>query len=167
MKKVFIGIDNGVSGSIGIISPSTVYFGKTPTFVQQDFQKKKKNITRVAHSELYELLRLHTYGFKASEIMVAIERPMINPQRYTATISAVRAWESTLITLESLGLPYQVVDSKEWQKKVLPQGVKGSPELKKASLDVGNRLFPQFKENKHEDRDGMLIAEYLRLINVN
>lgn len=167
MKKVFIGIDNGVSGSIGIISPNAVHFGKTPTFVQQDFQKKKKNITRVAHSELYELLRLHTDGFEASEIMVAIERPMINPQRYTATISAVRAWESTLITLESLGLPYQVVDSKEWQKKVLPQGVKGSPELKKASLDVGNRLFPQFKEIKHEDRDGMLIAEYLRLINVN
>ena len=58
------------------------------------------------------------------------------------------------------------VDSKDWQKVLLPKGTKGSDELKKASLDIGNRLFPQFADNKHKDRDGILIAEYGRRLNL-
>ena len=49
---------------------------------------------------------------------------------------------------------------------MLPKGIKGSDELKKMSLDVGNRLFPQFRDFKHPDRDGLLIAEYGRRINI-
>ena len=58
------------------------------------------------------------------------------------------------------------VDSKEWQKVMLPKGVKGSEELKKSSLDIGNRLFPQFEENKHKDRDSLLMAEWARRNNL-
>ena len=47
------------------------------------------------------------------------------------------------------------------QKDMLPKGCKGE-ELKKASLDIGNRLFPSFKTVKHPDRDGLLIAEWAR-----
>lgn len=46
-------------------------------------------------------------------------------------------------------------------KALLPKGCSGE-ELKKASLDIGNRLFPQFDNIKHPDRDGILIAEYAR-----
>jgi hypothetical protein len=48
---------------------------------------------------------------------------------------------------------------------MLPKGVAGE-ELKKASLDIGNRLFPMFTEFKHPDRDGLLIAEYARRQNL-
>jgi hypothetical protein len=43
---------------------------------------------------------------------------------------------------------------------LLPKGIKGSDELKKASLDVGVRLFPKLPLKK--DADGILIAEYMR-----
>jgi hypothetical protein len=58
------------------------------------------------------------------------------------------------------------IDSKEWQKEMLPKGVKGSDELKKLSLDIGNRLFPQFRDFKHPDRDSLLICEYARRKNL-
>lgn len=164
MKKVFIGIDNGVSGSIACISENNVTFLKIPTISQQDYTKKKSNVTRIDVPHLINLLSSYTRDTPTSDIIVAVERPMVNPQRFVATASALRAWEATLIILEHLKLPYQVVDSKEWQKVLLPKGVSGI-ELKKASLDVGNRLFPQFKELKHPDRDSLLIAEYLRKIN--
>lgn len=88
---------------------------------------------------------------------------MINPGRFQASISAVRALEATLITLELLNIPYQYLDSREWQRDILPKGVKGADELKRASLDVGKRLFPQFAHMFKGDADGILIAHWARL----
>ena len=93
---------------------------------------------------------------------VLVERPMVNPTRFVATTSALRALEATLITLEMLNLPYQFIDSKEWQRDLLPKGIKGSEELKRASHDIGCRLFPTLNPNYHADFDGLLIAEYGR-----
>lgn len=79
--------------------------------------------------------------------------------------SAMRSMEATLIVLELLQIPYVWLDSKSWQSELLPHGLKGTDELKKASMDVGIRRFPQFKEliQKHKDSDGILIAEYCRM----
>lgn len=54
-------------------------------------------------------------------------------------------------------------DSKHWQRILLPKGAKG-PELKKASMDIGCRLFPEHEKliRKHKDADGLLIAEWAR-----
>lgn len=167
MKKIFIGIDNGVSGTIGIIDETGVLFTKTPVKSEQNYTKKKGNITRVNVKELKILLLQSLLiddisGYvNPNDVIVAIERPMVNPTRFQATTSALRALEATLNCIEELELPYIYLDSKEWQKELLPKGVTGT-DLKKASLDIGARLFPQFKDFKHEDRDGLLMAEFLR-----
>jgi hypothetical protein len=85
---------------------------------------------------------------------------MVNSTRFNATLSAIRALEATLIALEESQFPYEYIDSKEWQKLLLPKGLKGSDELKKASLDVGKRMFPELEIKK--DADGLLIAEFMR-----
>jgi hypothetical protein len=85
---------------------------------------------------------------------------MVNSTRFNATLSAIRALEATLIALERSQFPYEYIDSKEWQKVLLPKGLKGSDELKAASLDIGKRLFPSLDIKK--DADGLLIAEYMR-----
>ena len=156
--KTYIGIDNGVSGTIGIISEKGVSFLETPSKVEQSYTKKKGNITRIDFQKLYILLK----GMKDCHVMV--ERPMVNPARFKATVSALRAMEATLIVLEILKMPYEYIDSKEWQKALLPQGIKGEAELKKASVDIGRRLFPQHENLivKHKDADGLLIAEYCK-----
>ena len=159
-KTVYIGLDNGVSGTIGVITEDEYFFYKTPVFSQQDYVKVKRNITRINQKELYTKL----FKFENDNVFVGIERPMINSLRFKASISAARALESTLNVLELLEFPYIFLDSKAWQKELLPNGVRTSIELKVASFDIGSRLFPKVKEliKKHKDADGMLIAEWMK-----
>ena len=154
MAKTYIGIDNGSTGSIGIVTKDKADFFYMPTFKSQDYTKKKKIVTRIDGLALQELLP------NVESCLVVLERPLVNPTMFNATLSAVRAMEATLIVLEILQMPYMFIDSKEWQKDMLPQGTKGRAELKKASYDVGCRLFPQFKDRYNGDADGILIARW-------
>lgn len=158
--KTYVGIDNGVTGTIGIIhAHGLVEFMKTPVRLEQSYTKKKQNVSRILVKELTHMLEI-----LEPPVMVSVERPMINGTRFKASMSGIRALEATLNVLELLELPYQYIDSKEWQKDLLPKGIKGTDELKKASKDIGIRLFPQHKEliEKHGDADGLLIAEYCK-----
>jgi hypothetical protein len=163
-EQVYIGIDNGISGSIARIATTHCNtFQATPTKSEQDYTKKRKNITRIDHRTLHRLLK----GFIGlnTRVVVLLERPMINPGRFIATTSALRAWESTLIAIERL-LPRPVkivVDSKEWQKVMLPHET-SKEDLKKMSMQVGCRLFPELSDaiKKHKDADSLLMAEWAR-----
>lgn len=159
---IYIGIDNGVTGSVAMIADDFSYFYKTPVQKEQSYTKKKQSITRINYQGLYSLIE--SWKNDDQPIKAILERPMVNPGRFKNTASALRALESTLIVLENLSIPYQYIDSKEWQKVMLPKGIKRTPDLKKASVDIGCRLFPQYKEliTKHKDADGLLIAEYAR-----
>ncbi len=162
-NKIYVGIDNGVTGTIGVVFPDgTSRLIKVPVHKEQNYTKKKGNISRIKGGELYLFLD-DCVAPGVIPVFCAIERPMVNPKRFTATISAIRALEATLIVVEMLDLPYMYIDSKEWQKELLPKGCKGD-DLKPASRDIGCRLFPQHREiiEKHKDADGILIAEYLK-----
>jgi hypothetical protein len=154
----YIGIDNGVSGSVAIIdeSGSLKDFFPTPVFRDLNYTKKKAWVNRVDTMLLAEFL----YKFK-EDSTVALERPMVNPGRFNATVSALRALEATLIVLEGNKIPYKFIDSKEWQKTMLPSGLQGE-ELKWASNAVCKRLFPDTEVKRPGDGDSILIAEYLR-----
>lgn len=163
MRKIYIGIDNGTTGTIGIVGDGILpQLHHTPIKKEQDYTKSKKQVTRLDCIGLRTILD----QFNHNDICVVMERPMINPTRWTASMSAIRCLEATLIMLEVLGISHQFIDSKEWQREMLPKGIKGSDEQKKASLDIGNRLFPQFADFKQKDRDGILIAEYARRKNI-
>ena len=164
MAKLIIGIDNGVTGSIGFISEDFTSFVLTPVRKEQNYTKKKDLISRVDSDTLSKMIIAAATHANAStsECLAVLERPMLNPQRWAASISAARALEATQVVLESYHIPYMFIDSKEWQRKVLPSGYSGSAELKKASMDIGCRLYPQFSEliKKHKDADGLLIAHH-------
>ena len=157
----YIGIDNGVTGSIGIINNEKIQYYPIPTITQQSYTKKKQNITRLDVKEFKNIV--HTFGFYDHNILITIERPMINPGRFVQSLSAIRCLEAVLIVIEKYEYSYQYIDSKKWQKSLLPSGLK-SNELKKASMDIGIRLFPHLKREieKQKDADGLLIAEYCR-----
>lgn len=168
MRISFIGLDNGVTGSCGII---TVDYEKgsvenrfflTPVRKELSYQKSKKAYrTRLDYPEMHRIIK--EVRDSSDRIILCMERPLINATRFTASLSAIACLEAMLIILEDLGIPFSYIDSKEWQKALLPAGIKGSDEQKKASMDVGCRLFPEHKEliQKHKDADGILIAEYL------
>jgi hypothetical protein len=156
LSKVFIGIDNGVSGAITILSESGVVLKhiKTPVKNCLNYTKKKAFHNRVD----FKKLKFELDTWKESFCM--IERPMVNPMRWVASVSAIRCLEATEIILEELQIPYQFIDSKEWQKILLPSGLKGD-QLKKASFDVAKRLFPK---QTIVNSDSLLIAEYCRRV---
>lgn len=157
MARFFVGADNGISGSFGIISEdqSVVLYYPTPIKRELNYTKTKQWLNRVDVVELSKILS----PFKDCTIEVLLERPMVNPGRFKASVSALRALEATLIVLEALGLPYRYCDSKEWQKVMLPAGLE-KEELKKASLDVAKRYFPNIKLKK--DGDSLLMAMYAK-----
>ena len=161
--KVIIGVDNGVTGTIGVvgeeIEPKICH---TPVKKEQNYTKKRDNITRLDANGFADILK----QFDAKDVMVVMERPMVNPTRFKATTSALRCFEAELTLIEHFGFPYCYVDSKDWQRELLPKGIKGADEQKKASKDIGKRLFPQLADFKHSDFDGLLIAEYARRKNL-
>lgn len=162
--KYIIGIDNGTSGTIGIIGPDGTHFIKTPIKKEQSYTKKKGNISRVLFHEMRRFLMDNT---EVNKRFAVLERPLINPGMFKTSMSAMRTLEAEVLILESLKIPYMYCDSKEWQKMLLPRGVKGSVELKAASKDIGCRLFPEHEIliKKHKDADGILIAEWARRSN--
>jgi hypothetical protein len=169
MNNVYMGIDNGVSGTVGVSANGSHLknqFYKVPTISQLNYQKsKKQNVTRLDfptfHKQLEEYRNL--CASLGHYLHISIERPMVNPGRFIATASALRCLEAELIIFEDLKIPYEYIDSKAWQKELLPPGLKTN-ELKKASMDIGIRLFPEFKDEiiKQKDADGILISEYMR-----
>ena len=164
--KIYIGIDNGVTGTIGWVGENLgPGIEETPVKEEQSYTKTKKKINRIDYPQLFKLLKNVQGPLEPAEVLVVIERPMINPMRFQASVSAARSLEATLIAVEQLGLPRMYVDSRQWQKALLPQGCEGK-ELKKASMDIGCRLYPGGPTEqiirKHKDADALLIAEWAR-----
>lgn len=167
--KLYLGIDNGASGSIGVLPPNGAPMYITPPTKQiQDYTKKANMITRIDQPALEALLveLLFKWGEvkDVSDIKAVLERPFVNPMMFKTTGRALRSFEATLITLERLNIPHEFTDSRAWQKEFLPEGTKTAPKLKKASKEVGTRLFPLLTEEikKQGDADGLLIAEWAR-----
>lgn len=151
-----IGIDNGATGSIGIISPDGALFEATPTRDCLHYGKAgtlSKAIDRLA---LRELLGPHI----SPKTRVYIERPFTgSSMMIKAMLLARQTFAETVCTLEDLGLGYEVIDSREWQKPLLGK-VKGSSELKLASKLRATQLYPHLKAAIEDqgDGDGLLIA---------
>lgn len=168
MNGLVIGIDNGVSGSISYAMPGeSQVLIPTPVKSEQNYQKKAKNITRIDHEALRDLLTNLRIQANGIPLRVVLEKPFVNPGNFVATSSSLRAHEATLVILEQLGIGHQFLDAKEWQKKMLPAGLKGREEQKKASRELGCRQFPHLAalitKTKASDADAVWIAEYARL----
>ena len=159
-----IGFDNGVTGSIGIITPDKAFYFPTPTIKCRNYQKKKTYISRIDWNSLSDILFDYVPDFTKTEI--CLEIPMVNKTMFNSSLSAVRALEATLIILEQLGLPKpSFISSKSWQKPILGEDIKGRDNLKKASKSIGIKLYPELatKIRRQGDADGLLIAHWLTL----
>jgi hypothetical protein len=154
---VIVGYDNGSSGSVSFIKDDQKFFYKTPTKSSLNYQKSKDTyITRV---DINKLREIHLQHYVKGNTYALIERPLNNPGLYKASLSAMRALEATLILLEELEIPYAFIDSKNWQKLYLGVDVKGRDNLKAKSKELGQLVFPDFK---NDDFDGYFICLYLK-----
>ena len=159
LKEYVVALDNGVGATgIALLGPDNqLKYEKLPTKSELNYQKEEQHITRLDVPKFRDLLR--SWLLPKDNTIVLLERPMINATRFKASMSASRCFEATLIALEDLGLDHVVVDSKQWQRVLLP-GIEGSKELKKASLELGRKLFPNLKFKA--DADSALIAYWAK-----
>lgn len=148
-----IAIDNGTSGSFSIFGRGWVHFAPIPTKMSI-LGKKERHIRRIDVPVLLQTFK------KAKADRAYIERPFTG-RFLNAVLPAQRAFEAVLIALEMTGVPYEVIDSKVWQKPLLGD-VKGSDNLKRASMELGCKLYPQlmYPITKHGDADALLIAHH-------
>lgn len=164
MRDVYIGWDNGGTGSIGIIrtKDGKTLYSKTPTKDCLNYTKEKQMITRV--DKPATMVLLEQWVIPEETVFCCLERPLTHPGKYYATIYAARAFEACIIILEELQIEYSVIDSRLWQKELFPQGTKGEAALKQASFDIGLQLFPELSRDiiSQNDADGILIAEYIK-----
>jgi len=171
MRDFYIGIDNGVTGTIAIVDGKGCgEMFKTPVIKQQDYTKKIQNVSRLDVHAVLKILRscIEAEETKSSNIKVIIERPFTNNNRIYAKAehSAMRCFEAFLIIFDMLCLPYQIIDSRDWQKIML--GGRKGDDTKKLSMDKGLQLFPTQKEiiMRHKDADSLLMAEWARRVNL-
>ncbi len=161
MKHITIGVDNGSSGSIAIISPDGSIFEPMPT-KKALMGKKGKVVKRIDHEKLGDILTPYIGSPVTTEIRAFIERPFTgSPMMINTCVLSARAFEAVLIVLELAGIGYTVVDSKEWQKALLG-AVRGSAALKEASGLRGAEIYPAHAKTieDHGDADGLLIAHH-------
>lgn len=149
---IILGIDNGITGAITAIQDGKIItHGNMFTIKDLSYTKNAQWVTRIDFNKLNDFLKELS---EKGQILCYIERPMVNPMRFKSSVSAIRALEATLIALELNKIPYKYIDSKEWQKKLLPSGV-NKEDLKQASLRVAKRLFPEIEI---KNADSILIA---------
>jgi hypothetical protein len=157
MNRTTIGIDNGASGSVAIIGEYGSIFEPIPT-KQQLLGRGGKVVTRIDHAKLRDIIE-HAIQDK-TKAHAYVERPFTG-KFLNAVLPAQRAYEAALISLEILGIGFETVDSRDWQKPVLG-AVKGSANLKRASHLRGSELYPQHAAAIADqgDADGLLIAHH-------
>jgi len=161
MKKTryIVAIDNGTSGAIAVLDlkNNTSAFVETPIYTCPSYTKEPKKITRIKWQELRDNLPIN-------DAFVVLERPLVNSKMFSATQSALRSLEATLIVLEMLGLEYEYCDSKSWQQEFLSSALIGKEQMKEGSKQVAIKLFPQHrtKIEKHGDGDPLLMALYIK-----
>lgn len=156
MRSAYIGIDNGVTGSICVIDliESSERIAPIPTFVAPDYQKSGRNITRIDVNRLKEILE----PYSKINSLIGLEKPMVNPNLLLASFSALRALEATLIVIESLKMKYVYIGSKDWQKHFYGKAVSD----KKLFLQIAKRYTRIFDQGDYKDADAFLIAKYMQ-----
>jgi len=163
MGDIVIGIDNGVSGAIAILNSDSSYFYLSKSYTKscKSYTKKEQHITRIDVSKLKEIILKHIDKKDLSKTVAYLERPLVNPTRFKASMSAMRAIEATLIVLEELGIEVNYTDSKVWQHGFFSIEERAKSDTKELSRQYGIKFFPNHEEliNK-QDADALLIAKH-------
>lgn len=174
MEKIYLGIDNGATASIGVIGgPTPAAFHRPPIKKEPNYHKKASNISRIDFPAwLHYLQTIQALAsLHGCPVFAVLEKPFTG-MAHTAVLSG-RVYEAEIIGLETRQIPYTTIPSSDWQGTakipgLLPTGTKGSAACKRASAAAGVRLFPHLEADikRHGDADGLLIAEWARRKNL-
>lgn len=167
-NRTTIGIDNGTTGTIGILGPDGAIFEAVPTIEVLSHVQAKGFTKRIDRSALMRMFL--PYCDHPENVKVYIEAPFTMAYATTAVLMAHRAYEAVLTVCEDLRIGQETIAPRDWQPHVLGKKisvtkvVKGKVKVdtKKASMLRGAELYPHLAESirSHGDADGLLIAHH-------
>ena len=167
---IYLGIDNGVTGSIAAVDKDGVplMFEKMPIKNVQNYQKTEvKFINRIDVVSTIDLIIGCMKNNNEENVAAVIERPMVNPKMFNSTMSGIRAWEAIMVVFDLMipkKISYSIVDSKNWQRYYFGKSFIGADQ-KRVSMERGIAKFPSFEDSirKHKDADSLFMADFCRL----
>lgn len=149
-KKIYIGIDPGMSGAVAILSNDNLW----QHLYDFDNQESLHRLQQLSNFDIYDPIT----------ILAAIEKVHSMPKQGVSSSfkfgTNFGIWQGQL---QALKIPYIFVTPQKWQKVVFDSMTKG--DRKEMSLDLARRLFPwaELHLKKHHGRaEALLIAEWLR-----
>lgn len=147
--STYMGIDNGVSGSIGIISD-----GSPRLIHAREYTRSKPKRKGSLECDPFAILRILD---EAKPDGVVLERPFRGQFRNTE-VSAAHFDSVVRTILETRGIPFIQVDSKKWQGPLL--GIVKAGETKSTSLSLGKRRWPSLAAEIEDqgDADALFMA---------
>lgn len=158
-----IGMDNGATGTIcsWIVNTNQIDFLLTPAKREINYQKQINYIDRIDHEKIKTWIKNNIKNAqllynREIRIIIIIERPMVNPQRFDASLHAVRAFESILVILQQLNIKYITIDSKQWQHYFFGKDT-SFMDLKFESLKHGINVLKE-----HNPKDGTQMIQIIR-----
>lgn len=152
--KTWIGIDNGTSGTIGIIGDTI-----DPIFIHNREYTRKQSNAKSSAREL-DIIAFSEIVTRFSVTGAVIERPFTGSYRNSEVAGAYFHGSARAI-LELKLIPFIQVDSRHWQKPLL--GIDKFNEAgltKRLSKSKGILRWPMLREqiDDHGDADGMFLA---------
>jgi len=142
---IFLGIDPGMSGGMGILSSNNdmVYLAKAISFTNQTDKDISDYIKGIGNDAFCCLELAH--AFKGQGI--------------SSTFKFGRNFGLLLGCLYTQNIPFELVSPQKWQKAL---GCLSSGD-KNVTKAMAQRLFPQLKIN-HAVADSLLLAEYSKRV---
>ena len=195
--KYILGFDNGTTAHFTLvdIDGKLLSYEKIPTYQQASWSKPtkrkyktKKGYVIKPYQAMFTFVNIDTLKDLLSKIIpdmkdtiCYLERPAVNYHAGWAmqsSLSAFGAWLSVLYVLNSLGIKYEMIDSKQWQNVMIPEATgknnkayvkslekgKRNKLLKEAADKLAHELFPNLTFKEKGDGDSVCIAEYYRRI---
>jgi hypothetical protein len=164
---IYIGISRSWDGTIGIIDEND-----KPVLVKVPWRywggRNQKHLDYKKFKELLQPYASTPMNEVRSQInaKALVEFPFngkgINSGR-GKVLASTRFFEAELAILEVLGISVEFIEPIDWHHDLFTgKFYKLTP--KQASLEYGNELYPELKQNKAKDRDGICIAYYLKNI---
>jgi len=149
MRIIAVGIDNGVSGAVTAVDENLKVIGwwDTPIITQKKGKTpsgRTKTRNEYATAEMGKILR-YLVEFDPSEgvhLMIWIEKAFpMQKQGLSSTFKTGQGfglWEGICI---GLGIKYDIVSPRAWQKEVLADMPAGDPKAR--SMGKCQRIFPE------------------------
>lgn len=147
--STYIGIDNGVSGSIGILRD-----GVPELIHAREYTRPKAKRKGSLECDPFAITKILE---DAKPDGVVLERPFRGQFRNTE-VSAAHFDSVVRTILETRGIPFIQVDSKKWQGPLL--GIVKAGETKHTSLSLGKRRWPALAAQIEDqgDADALFMA---------